>query len=137
MWLGRTELESFQTLRDMGLSPSFEIGTRVGRGFADLGYEEYCVLPGNRLQSLLTGTIAPLVDADKSRLFAILSVDEIVEQIVLKGYDVVSFSSPEQRDWFLELRVPKGVQKVLKGHSLLDSALAGLRYVLNEGKSIV
>ena len=135
MWLSRTQLESFQTLRDLGLVPSFEIGTRVGRGFADLGYEEYCVLPGNRLQSLLTGTIAPLVDADKPKLFAVLSVDEIVERIVLAGCDVVNISSPEQRDWFLELSMNGGEHEVFKGRSLLDAAIAGLKYALNENKN--
>ncbi len=132
MWLNRAELDSFQSLCDLGLVPSFEIGTRVGRGFADVGYEEYCVLPGNRLQSLLTGTIAPLVDSDKGKLFAILSPDEILAQIVMRGFDVLSLSCPKQRDWVLEMQDSDQNRTTIVGRSVLNATLAALTNILEK-----
>lgn len=134
MWLTKNELAVFQELAELGLEPSFEIGSRVGRGFADLGFEEYCILPGNRLQSLLTGTITPLVDQDKGKLFGIFSPDELIQKIIISGFDVSTIKSPDQRDWNLEMNISGANVPVVKAKSLLMVCCEALKVALKGDK---
>jgi hypothetical protein len=129
MWLSKSELSVFQDLRELGLKPSFEIGTRVGRGFADLGYEEYCILPGNRLQSLLTGTITPLAEHEKEKLFGVFSADDLLAELNLRGFDVTSISSPDQRKWILEMQVGQQSPISVEGKTLLAVCCAAIKLV--------
>jgi len=130
MWLSRSELSIFQELAHLGLKPSFEIGSRVGRGFADLGFEEYCVLPGSRLQSLLTGTISPLVEAEKAKFFGILAVDEMLTELTRIGFDVYSLGSPDQRAWILEMSNQSGSKFEVRGASVLEACCQALKAAL-------
>ena len=134
MWLAKNQLSIFQELAELGLRPSFEVGSRVGRGFADLGFEEYCILPGNRLQSLLTGTITQLVDQDKGKLFGIFSPDELIEKIVMSGFDVSAIKSPDQRGWNLEMNKSSSDVTLVKGKSLLMVCCEALKVALKEDK---
>lgn len=130
MWLSKAELASFQELRELGLKPNFEIGTRVGRGFADLGFEEYCILPGNRLQSLLTGTITQLAEHEKDKLFGIYSADDLLADLNLRGFDIKSIRSPDQRKWILEMEMGQGPLISIEGKTLLAVCCAAMKQVL-------
>ena len=46
MWYTREHFEVAREAQLWGLSPRFEPGDIVARGFADLGYEEFQVLSG-------------------------------------------------------------------------------------------
>jgi hypothetical protein len=130
MWLSKAELSVFQELRELGLKPTFEIGTRVGRGFADLGFEEYCILPGNRLQSLLTGTITPLAEHEKDKLFGVFSADDLLAELNLRGFDIKSICSPDQRKWILEMQMGQDSPLSAEGKTLLAVSCAAIKLVL-------
>jgi hypothetical protein len=64
MWNDRKYLELLGMLADRGYLREFECGDVVGRGFADVGYEEFVVLPNARLCSLYTGQVVDLPASD-------------------------------------------------------------------------
>lgn len=76
----------------------------MGRGFADLGYEEFLVLPGEKLLSLFTGQVSQLNDENRRFLFPIPSVKQLINHIQLAGYDLISVTFEEQRRWKLVMR---------------------------------
>ena len=95
----KATLKLFETL-GRALPPlSLREGMRVGRGFADVGYEEFLVLSGDRLVSLLTGTVSTLDELRREHLFEILTVDRIVSEIHGKGCEVVGIDYLDQRTW--------------------------------------
>ena len=64
MWNDRKYLDMLSTLADCGYLRQFELADIVARGFADIGYEEFVVLPNNRICSLYTGQIVDLPTLD-------------------------------------------------------------------------
>lgn len=83
-----------EALDRVGVKIRLSAGARVGRGFADIGYEEFSVLPGGevevdelgqrrqialRVVSLLTGEVRTLNEHEIQKLFVIPSVDQILE----------------------------------------------------------
>lgn len=81
-----------------------EVGAVVARGFADLGFEEFLVLPGNRLLSLYSGELTKDADLKDSGLFLVPSLDDMQAALVELGYDIVLVEFRDQRDWFLRLK---------------------------------
>lgn len=83
-----------EALDRAGVKVPLSSGTRVGRGFADIGYEEFSLLPGGdvvlgdrgqsqylsaRVVSLLTGEVRTLNEHEVQKLFVIPSVDQLLE----------------------------------------------------------
>lgn len=83
-----------EALDRAGVKVPLSSGTRVGRGFADIGYEEFALLPGGdivldgraqsqylsaRVVSLLTGEVRTLNEHEVQKLFVIPSVDQLLE----------------------------------------------------------
>jgi hypothetical protein len=60
------------------LSPSFALHEVVARGFADVGYESFAVLPGRRLLSLFTGKITPLQEQEAEFFFLVPDVEHLL-----------------------------------------------------------
>jgi hypothetical protein len=85
------------------LQPRFEAGDVVARGFADLGFEEFQVLPGINLLSLTAGTVKPLPFEHRDHFFWIPSVDEAVELIEASAYQIVSCVRADMRSWIITL----------------------------------
>lgn len=130
----KQDLSKFQDLMELGLKPNFAIGSRLGRGFADLGFEEYLVLSGDRLASLLTGTIAQIQEHEKGKLFSILNVDEMLVEIHAREFDVLNIETQDQRSWTLTMRGESGKLVTLPGSSILEVCTAALRYILERSK---
>jgi hypothetical protein len=103
MWFTPEHFDLCNQLKQSGLAPRFEAGDIVARGFADLGSEEFQVLPGNNLLSLTAGTVKPLPFEHRDYFFWIPSVDEAVDLIEAKGYEINHCSREEMRDWSLVL----------------------------------
>lgn len=134
MLLKNQDLSKFQELMELGLKPNFAIGSRLGRGFADLGFEEYLVLSGDRLASLLTGTIAQIQEHEKGKLFSILSVDEILVEIHTRGFDVLYIETHDQRSWNLIMRAEGLDPDSYIGSSMLEVCLVALKFILERSK---
>jgi len=70
MWNDRSYLELLGKLADRGYLREFECGDVVGRGFADVGYEEFVVLPDAKLCSLCTGQVVDLPESGRDQVSA-------------------------------------------------------------------
>jgi hypothetical protein len=93
MWNDRRYLEILGKLADRGYFREFECGDVVGRGFADVGYEEFVVLPDARLCSLYTGQVVNLPPSDgnhgnASRYhFLVPTLQQLGDIICRAGFD--------------------------------------------------
>jgi hypothetical protein len=99
MWFNSVIFELCSLLRAGGVEPKFQPGDLVARRFADLGHEEFQVLPGERLLSLTAGTSAPLPPEHRHHFFWIPSVDEVVELLERHGVEALQLLRGEGRTW--------------------------------------
>ena len=83
----------------------FEIGDTVGRGFADVGYEEFTVIADSKLLSLYTGKSAQISEADRKFIFRVLAVDEMVVTMRRRGAQIAISASDDGREWHAEARM--------------------------------
>lgn len=102
MWFTREQFEICNELRMWGLEPRFEPGDVVARGFADLGFEEFQVLPGERLLSLTAGTTTALPADHRGHFFWIPSTDECVDLLEKLGVPCVSCQRLNGREWSVQ-----------------------------------
>ncbi|MCB0310453.1 MAG: hypothetical protein KDD42_04420 [Bdellovibrionales bacterium] len=104
MNLSNARLERCATLKSLGLSLPCEVGSIVARGFADLGYEAFRVLPGEKLISLFTGKISSSSVTHDRELFVVPDVDLLVQEILRRGFSIESLRFVDQHSWQLRLR---------------------------------
>lgn len=100
MWSSSAYLVQCRELRvRTGVLP-IEPGKRIARGFADLGFEEFVILPAHKLLSIFTGSVTPLDEAEVRRHhFWVPSVDELVQELRTRGADCEALQFVEQRTW--------------------------------------
>ncbi len=132
MWFSRDQFALCNELRVWGLEPRFEPGDIVARGFADLGFEEFQVLPGPRLLSLTAGTASALPDEHRGHFFWIPSIDEAVELLEVRGAQIESCKRDDGRDWILEMRIADSSNVTLRSDTLHGVLLRGLFRVLSD-----
>ena len=99
MLSNRQYLDRCNKLTDLGIRPSFEVGEVVARGFADLGYEEFMILPGPKTLSLMTGAIVRISEEEKGHLFLVPDIQQLVNLIEGKGIAVQSINYIDHRSW--------------------------------------
>lgn len=121
MWFSREQFTLASELKQWGLEPRFEPGDIVARGFADLGFEEFQVLPSSKLLSLTAGTVSSLPTDHSSHFFWIPSVDEITDVLERRGVPCITTKRVEQRDWIVEAQV--GDELEVYRHSSLHQAM--------------
>ncbi len=131
MWFSREQFALCNELRVWGLEPRFEAGDIVARGFADLGFEEFQVLPGPRLLSLTAGTASALPEEHRQHFFWIPSVDEAIELLEVRGALIDACAREDGRDWVLTMREPDSSEVVLRSGSLHSVALLALFRVIS------
>jgi len=102
MWFSREQFALAAEAKQWGLAPRFEPGDIVARGFADLGYEEFQVLPSSKILSLTAGSVSALPSEHASHFFWIPSTDEITEILERRGVPCVTCSRVDQREWLVE-----------------------------------
>lgn len=130
MWFSPEQFSVIQQLKDIGLSPRFEPGDVVIRGFADLGYEEFQVLPSQRILSLTAGTISAIDPQHHDHFLWVPSVDEVVDLIEKKGIALSALCRIDGRRWQLELKLQGGNQMVVMHAQLHTALLLGLIEVI-------
>jgi len=121
MWFSREQFSVCSEAKQWGLEPRFEPGDIVARGFADLGFEEFQVLPSSKLLSLTAGTVSALPTEHANHFFWIPSVDEIVDLLERRGVPCVSCRRIDQRDWKVEAQF--GDELEAHQHTSLHQAL--------------
>jgi hypothetical protein len=103
----------------------------VARGFADLGFEEFQVLPGPRLLSLTAGTASSLPEEHRQHFFWIPSVDEAIELLEARGACIDGCERESGRDWVLKMRTVDSSEAVLRNASLHTLVLLALFRVVS------
>lgn len=131
MWFSREQFALCNELRVWGLEPRFEPGDIVARGFADLGFEEFQVLPGPRLLSLTAGTASALPEEHRGHFFWIPSVDEVTELLEVRGARIEHCKRDDGRDWVIEMRVEDSSRVALRSNTLHGALLLGLYRALS------
>lgn len=121
MWFSREQFALAAEAKQWGLTPRFEPGDIVARGFADLGYEEFQVLPSEKILSLTAGSVSALPSEHASHFFWIPSIDEITELLERQGVPCVTCSRVEQREWLVEAQYADELET--HRHSSLHQAL--------------
>lgn len=107
-------------------------GAHVARGFADVGYEEFCLLPNERIVSLFTGSITELREDDRRFFFVVPTVDMVREELDRRGWDIVRLESPERRGWLLEGHHESTGKRIeALGNSILEVLLDALLRVVS------
>lgn len=102
MWFTREQFEICNEIKRWGLQPRCETGDVVVRGFADLGYEEFQVLPGPKLLSLTAGTTSALPAEYALHLFWIPSVDESIALMEQLGAACITCERKDGREWLVQ-----------------------------------
>lgn len=133
MWFTPNHFALCNTLRLRGLEPRFEVGDVVARGFADLGFEEFQVLPGPRILSLTAGTAKPLPDDHRQHFFWIPSVDESVELLEARGVTIEACTREDHRTWTIKASRQTGTSIEVAARSLHEALLQALVEAMPEG----
>jgi hypothetical protein len=92
-------LKLYEQLGRVRTPSHYPVGTRLGRGFADVGLEEFILLTGERLLSLLTGNISSLDEVRREHLFEILTTDQLIAEIHQQGFEIVHLECRDLRTW--------------------------------------
>lgn len=114
-------------LKELGYPQSFDVGATIGRGFADLGVEEFRVLPGNKLVSLMTGDISTVTEEARDHFFLIPTVDQLACSLYGYDCDIDTLVFKDQREWCLHI---VDSPDLVKGPSLMDVFLQQVIKVL-------
>ena len=128
MWFTKQQFALCGELKQWGLLPRFEAGDIVARGFADLGHEEFQVLPGSKLLSLTAGSVSALQEDPTLHFFWIPSVDEVTELLDRAGVACVSCKREDQRAWVVEAQHRDSIEahRACSLHEALLSALCAV-----------
>ncbi|MFN4895272.1 MAG: hypothetical protein ACK5GN_04165 [Pseudomonadota bacterium] len=126
MWFTPNHFTLCNSLRLLGLEPRFEVGDVVARGFADLGFEEFQVLPGPRILSLTAGTVKPLPDDHREHFFWIPSADEVVSLIEQSGATINECFREDCRDWRIVVQISSGKAFTVSARSIHETLLRAL-----------
>lgn len=100
----------------------FEAGQKIARGFADLGYEEFLLLPNNTLLSLFSGKLSDFPEEHLKFFFWVPTSEELLQELV-KVVDIVSIEYFEQRTWKANLTKLKNNQSFAIAQDTLELAL--------------
>lgn len=131
MWFSREQFRVCNELKTWGLQPRFEVGDVVARGFADLGFEEFQVLPGDKVLSLTAGTVSPLPHDHIHHFFWVPSVDECVDLLEKAGAQCLTSERIDQREWRVQAQVADTISTATR-ESLHLALLVVLQSVYRE-----
>lgn len=136
MWFSREQFALAAEAKEWGLQPRFEPGDIVARGFADLGFEEFQVLPSNKLLSLTAGSITPISSERTQHFFWIPSIDEIGEILEKLGIKFIACKRVDQREWVVEVKSGEEFEMISNRslhHAMLVALCAVLRNTFKAG----
>jgi hypothetical protein len=108
MWCSNEYLLKCQALRERGIQFPFETGTRLARGFADLGFEEFVILPVGHLLSLFTGQTSELPDDHKRFFFVVPTFEQLVQYLIQSECSLDRIEFRDERSWIAVARTRDG-----------------------------
>jgi len=133
MILSNKILASFDRLKEIGLPQSLDSGRMVGRGFSDLGYEQFLILSGERIISCFTGKTTDFKPEEREHFFQILNADELTLEIIKLGWDIAGVNHVDGRRWELKLvKAGEDSKVVFSENSLLEVLLQAVSFCLEK-----
>lgn len=117
----RNHLELCHTLLKKEHEFRLKPGLRIGRGFADIGFEEYSVLSGYNVISLHTGKSITLEPDFPKFYFPIYTIDEMSRFLYEQHCDIAEIRYDDQRTWVLKLSPGKSEAQEFES-DLLETA---------------
>lgn len=119
MWNNVEFLKLCESLKSAGRPGKFGSGTRISRGFADVGFEEFVILPNGKTMSLFTGAQSEFLDEHKGFFFEVPTVEDFLVELEIRGERIVAVEFIDQREWRVQTTSLKGASRELQ------EALAG------------
>ena len=104
LWSSPQFLKKCEQLKRQGALLPFEVGARVARGFADLGYEEFVLISAQTIVSLFSGKPTPLPADHAQFFFVVPNSDQMVQYLSVAGYDFTAVVFEEQRRWRVRVK---------------------------------
>ena len=132
MWAQGSTIGLCQEIQRCGLGPTFSTGERIARGYADLGVEEFLVLPSGKLLALFSGSKSDLPLGHEQHFFRIWQEGEILDELSRRGVSIDSVQYVDQRRWKLTAHGARGELRVEQGQ-LIDALLALLLEAVRGG----
>ncbi len=127
MAIVRDELEACHRLYRRGALLQIESGDLVARGFADVGVEEFYLLPDGRVLSLTTGEKTDLGLDNRTAFFLIPSVDDLVLEIERFGGSVEHIArAHDGSGWCVTVAGRQGEGGTVEASSLFRAMLRAL-----------
>ena len=123
-WSDIAYLKACERLRSAGWTPELIPGLRVARGFADLGYEEFLILPNGKLLSIFSGTMSESI-GDAKHLFVVPDIAILLRLIEEASYRVDQIVNKEDRNWevFLSANQPLDQQSCFEGDTIASALI--------------
>lgn len=121
-WCSNSLLRRFEELKASGCALELREGQCIGRGFADLGYEVFHLLPGEKLLSLYTGSVSRLEPGQRAHFFAVPDCDALVRALDERQFEIEKVEHVKRREWRLVVR-SKGLAFAVPAAPTLQEAL--------------
>ena len=111
-----------------------EPGMKIARGFADLGFEEFLLLPGSKLLALYSGQVTQFQEEHRTFFFPVPTADELIAHITTLNWDIDTLTYEDQRTWKLSLsEATTKATKAAEGGTLEECLARGLLSIVNSG----
>ncbi|MCB0335015.1 MAG: hypothetical protein KDD62_01875 [Bdellovibrionales bacterium] len=110
------------------------VGSVVARGFADLGCEEFLVLPNEGLLSLYSGQVNKSMALGDPQLFVVPDIQQMQEALRELQFDLETLNFVDQRFWELRLKPAHGNELVTCQHERLEEVFLDALIVVTSAK---
>lgn len=96
-------LKLCEELKHQGCIFPVKAGVRLGRGFADLGYEEFYLLNNQKIVSIFTGTLSDWNPLDEKFFFVVPTEKDLFAKLIEKGIEIMTCQYVNEQEWCLEV----------------------------------
>lgn len=94
-----TYLKLCQELKNRGIEFEIEAGVRLGRGFADVGFEEFYLLSENKMVSIYLGTVTEFRKEQSGFFFVVPETEELLDCILRKNIELDNLKFNSDTGW--------------------------------------
>jgi hypothetical protein len=133
MWLSNSLLKSMEQLKELGVEVDLSQGAHVGRGFADLGYEQFVMIADRVTVSLFNGKRGEIPAGHERFFFRVLSVPECLELLAARGWLAQCIERQDGREFSVVCR-RESAEVTGSGRDLLELLVNLLGRALAIGK---
>lgn len=102
LWSTPVFLKLAQELHRSGIKFPIGPGIKVARGFADLGAEEFIVMPGKKLVSLFTGEKSSMPDDFEDHFFVVPNFESLIEAFHLYHLTIPLVELSDDGSWLVD-----------------------------------